>query len=649
MCGITGFIDGRGAQPRERLLRRVEAMTQTLRHRGPDAEGVWCEPAAGVALGFRRLAILDLAPTGNQPMTSANGRYTVVFNGEIYNHRELRQELEARHEFRGRSDTEVLLAAYSEWGIDAALKRLHGMFAIACWDALGRELLLARDRIGIKPLYYGRSGGAFLFGSELQACRQFPGFRETVSPQALAQYFQFGYVSAPYSIYSDMWKLPPGHLLRVDRTGEYGTPEPFWSLEAAMADRPAAGTPAGELSQELERRLRHAVRQHLVADVPVGAFLSGGIDSSSVVALMQAESIRPVRTFTIGFKERAFDEAPFARAVAQRLGTEHTEVTLGHDEALAAIPTIAGIYDEPFADSSQIPTYLVSRVARASVTVALSGDGGDELFGGYNRYINGPRLWRRLRQVPYPVRRLVQRALLATPLPARRAISTLLAPGFRSYGGGAASGELLDKVARVLTLRSEEEVYSALCALGSPASRLLGAQAEVPIEPYARPSPAAEFVGRMQYYDLLTYLPDDILVKVDRASMAVGLEARVPLLDDAVVEFAAGLPTAAKIQDRRSKLILRSVLERHLPASLFDRPKAGFGVPLGDWLRGPLRDWAEPLLRRPHEYLDARAVASLWHSHLHGTRMQRELWAVLMLQAWQEAQRGPRTLAAVAI
>ncbi len=634
MCGIAGFIDS-GSRHSSGLLRAVaERMAAALAHRGPDRSGVWCDPRAGIGLGFRRLAILDLAPTGDQPMVSSNQRYVTVFNGEIYNFAELRRELEGLgHRFRGHSDTEVLLASVVQWGVLAGMQRQRGMFACAVWDCAERVLYLARDRLGIKPLYYGRVGGGFAFASELGPFRACPGFVGELNPLAIAQYLRFGYVSGPFCIYAGLHKLLPGHVLRLPEGSTEGSAEAYWTLDSALAAAGSQGDEGGEEEwvDAAERELQAAVSRHMVADVPVGAFLSGGIDSSLVVALMQSQSRDPVRTFSIGFADPKFDEAPYAKAIAGRLGTDHTEVYVAPADVVDAVPRMSRIYDEPFADSSQIPTWLVSRLARASVTVALSGDGGDELFAGYNRYAFAPRAWHASRRVPRGVRPLLAALLARSARPTER----LLAHFPHTRVGGAGMGDKLVKLAWVLQASSPDDYYDRLSSLGPDSVGLLGNPGQATVAPSQQPCRVEAMVGRMQYFDLLTYLPDDILTKVDRASMAVGLEARVPLLDDEVVAFALRVPAAFHIRHGRTKWLLRRVLERHLPTALFERPKAGFAMPIGDWLRGPLRDWAEPLIYADHGVVEAAAARRLWLRHLAGHgQVHREIWAVLMLHAW---------------
>ncbi len=651
MCGITGFVAAGGNG--EEITARIHRMASTLAHRGPDDSGVWVDAAAGVALGHRRLSIVDLSPQGHQPMLSACGRYAMVFNGEVYNFAELRSELEPQgHAFRGHSDTEVMLAAICQWGLEAALQRFTGMFAFALWDRNEHVLYLARDRLGIKPIYYGWAGRTFLFASELKAIRAHPDFTAQVDRGSLALFLRFSCIPQPHSIYRGIGKLPPGCMLslKLCESGGRGPErvQAYWSL--AEVSKQAAQEPfrddLQEAARELELLLRTAVRQRMIADVPLGAFLSGGIDSSTVVALMQAESSRPVKTFTIGFHVDAFNEAVHAQAVAAHLGTEHTEAYVTADEALAVVPRLPAYYDEPFADSSQIPTYLVSALARRHVTVTLSGDGGDELFGGYDRYAMGSKVWMILRLAPYRWRRLARRMLQSflgfnedsqPTLPANRPASSRLGE-LQSKGG---------RMAALLAAKQLEDFYFASFShWQDPATVMEGYEESATILsglPLFRD--IRGIAQRMMFFDTVFYLPDDILVKLDRASMAVGLESRVPLLDHHVVEFAARLPLSLKIHGGRTKGVLREILQKYLPGELTGRPKMGFSVPLGNWLRGPLRDWAELLLGetrlRNEGFFKVGPIRRLWQAHLAGSaEAPYQLWDVLMFQAWWEYWRN---------
>jgi asparagine synthase (glutamine-hydrolysing) len=625
-------------------------MADQLVHRGPDDSGVWVDGEAGIALGFRRLAILDLSPAGHQPMTSSNGRYVIVFNGEVYNFAELRRDLESRgHSFRGHSDTEVMLEAVSEWGLEAAVKRFVGMFAFALWDRHARVLHLVRDRLGIKPLYCGCQNKTFLFGSELKALRVHPDFQPEINRGALALYLRYAYIPQPYSIYQGIWKLPPGCILSLragtQTSSELSGAAPYWSAKEVYengAASPFRGS-EGEAIEELDRLLRESVRLRMIADVPLGAFLSGGIDSSTVVALMQAQSHRPVKTFTIGFHAQEFNEAAHARTVAAHLGTEHTEMYVTPKEAMDVIPKLPTLYDEPFADSSQIPTYLVSALTRRHVTVSLSGDGGDELFGGYQRYSNARRFWKNVRRFPHFTRKALARVIrVCKPATYDRLIGGL-ASLLPRLARPSTVGERMYRLAEVLTATNPEELYRQLASYwNSPAEVVLDAN-ELPVlltqsSDWAR---LADISQRMMFLDLATYLPDDILAKVDRASMGVSLEARVPILDHRVVEFAARLPISMKVRSGQGKWLLRQLLYRYVPRELVERPKMGFSVPIEDWLRGPLRDWAEGLLNqdrlRREGFFRPEPIGELWAEHLSGQRnWHGHLWNVLMFQAWRE-------------
>ncbi|MBI3376493.1 MAG: asparagine synthase (glutamine-hydrolyzing) [Betaproteobacteria bacterium] len=650
MCGIAGLWLAGGGD-RATLEMHATRMAGTLIHRGPDDSGVWVDGGAGIALGHRRLSIVDLSPEGHQPMLSADGRYVIAFNGEIYNYTQMRRELEAAGAapaWRGHSDTEVLLAAILHWGVIGAFERAVGMFAIALWDRKERVLRLIRDRMGEKPLYYGRVGEAVAFASELKALRTLPGWRGEIDRDALARFMQTGYVPAPESIYDGILKLPPGSLLTLGeaalRTLALPSPGRYWSFPpAAAAQRDALPRSPGEAADALERILRDAVAGQMVADVPLGAFLSGGIDSSAVVALMQAQSPRPVRTFTVGFAESEYNEAGHARAVARHLGTDHTELTVSPEEARAVIPRLPELYDEPFADSSQIPTFLVSSLARRHVTVSLSGDGGDELFGGYERYVTGESMRRRFGWMPAAMRRACAASLVAVPLGAWNGVFAALAPVLPRQLRIAMAGDKVCKYAALLEAAGEAELYQRFISPWPHPDFVLGAS-EAALRAPAE-SDMATFAERMMRYDALGYLPDGILVKVDRAAMAVSLETRVPFLDHRVVEFAARLPLAFKIHGGRGKQIVREVLHRYVPRELVERPKTGFSIPLDHWLRGPLREWARSLLdperMRRQGYLDPSPVTRAWNEHASGVRnWQHRLWNVLMFQSWLERRHG---------
>jgi asparagine synthase (glutamine-hydrolysing) len=654
MCGLAGFLTrdrGRGA---EELGATLNAMTTTIVNRGPDDDGVFIDSAAGVALGFRRLAIVDLTPEGHQPMQSESGRYVIVFNGEVYNFPDLRAELEALgHRFRGHSDTEVMLAAITEWGVEAAVRRFAGMFAFALWDKQEQRLWLGRDRFGKKPMYYGWCGRTFLFGSELKALRIHPDFDAEVDRSAVALFLRFGYVPSPHSIYRGIAKLPPGSLLSI-AVGATMLPAPkqYWSAyDAALAgqDNPFRGSDADAV-EELDGLLRDSVRMRMISDVPLGAFLSGGIDSSLVVALMCAQSSGPVKTFSIGFSEAEFNEAQYAMRVAKHLGTDHTELYVSPQHALAVVPKLPRMFDEPFADPSQIPTFLVSELARRDVTVALSGDGGDEVFGGYNRYFWAERLWRLFGWMPRSLRRAGAAVLNGR---SRGAIASVIAAGQSVLPRRLRvrnPGDKLQKVSEMLRIDSAEDLYARLVYHWRDAFSLVsGAETRTTaLDAHDELARIDSFVQRMMYLDTVTYLPDDILVKVDRATMAVSLEGRAPLLDSRVYEFAWRLPLHMKIRDGRGKWALRQVLRRYVPDALIERPKMGFGVPLASWLRGPLRDWAESLLdagRLEREgFLAPGPIRAKWEQHLRGEQdWQYYLWDVLMFQAWLEDAAGQRS------
>jgi asparagine synthase (glutamine-hydrolysing) len=627
-------------------------MAEMLRHRGPDDDGAFVDPAAGLALGFRRLSILDLSQDGHQPMSSPSERYVIVFNGEIYNYRTLRTELEGSgHRWRGHSDTEVMLAGIERWGFTEAVRRFNGMFAIAVWDRHRRELHLARDRMGEKPMYYGWSGGVLLFGSELKALRAHPRFDAEIDRDALALYFRHNYINAPYSIYRGIFKLPPASIVTfsADRPGLLPQPRAFWSVRKAAEEGVRNLFPGSdaEAVEELDRLLRDAVKIRMEADVPLGAFLSGGIDSSTVVALMQAQSARPVKTFSIGFHEPGYDEAPFAKEVAAHLGTDHTELYVAPEEARAVIPLLPTLYDEPFSDSSQVPTFLVSRLARQQVTVSLSGDGGDELFGGYPRYVQAADAWRSLQRVPAAARRGGARALRIMPPAAWTAIARTLGPVLPARLRSRNPGDRLQKIAQVAGLRSAEELYRGMVShWADPAAIVVGAtEPRTELDDPARWARLPEFLDRMMYLDAVTYLPGDILAKLDRASMGVSLEGRVPLLDHRVVEFAWRIPHSLKMRRGEEKWILRQVLNRYVPRPLVDRPKMGFGIPVGEWLRGPLRPWGEDLLSSAAlsegGILRPAPIRQAWAEHLSGARdWQYRLWDVLVFQAWRRELTG---------
>jgi len=628
-------------------------MADALRHRGPDDSGLWVDANLGLGLAHRRLSIIDLSPLGRQPMASADGRYLITYNGEIYNFPALKKELEGQGEkFRSTSDTEVLLAAIGRWGLEEALRRVIGMFAFALWDRQERVLSLARDRVGEKPLYYGWQGRAFLFGSELKALRQWPGFAGLIDRNSLALFLRLHHVPAPYSIYQGIHKLPPGTYLRLAREemapGEFPAPIPYWSAREVVEkgqQAPFAGSEDQALA-ELELLLKDAIRNQMVADVPLGALLSGGIDSSTVVALMQVQSSRPIKTFTIGFHEDAFNEAVHAQAVARHLGTDHTELYVTAQAALEVIPRLPQLYDEPFADSSQIPTFLVCQMARSQVTVALTGDAGDELFGGYPSYVRTQEIWDLANLLPVCCRRAAGKAMTFLPVSFWDRLLAVLEPALPSHLRVKPYGEKIYKLAQYLSAASPEEVYYRLISQWHQPLEVARDAVEYPtiVTDQSRAAALPDLVPRLMYYDLGLYLPDDILVKVDRAAMGVSLETRVPLLDHRVVEFAWRLPLSMKIRDKQGKWLLRELLCRYVPRELVERPKMGFAVPIAEWLTGPLRDWAENLLAerrlRQDGFFHPQPIRRKWQEHLAGKPWwHHHLWNVLMFQAWLESNR----------
>jgi asparagine synthase (glutamine-hydrolysing) len=645
MCGIAGILDPVASTTAERLGALASEMASAIEHRGPDDDGVWVDADAGVAFGHRRLAVIDLGKSGAQPMVSSGGRWVMAYNGEIYNYLEVRQRLEGGGTvFRGNSDTEVLIAAVERWGIDRAFDACEGMFAAALWDRRERDLHLLRDRFGEKPLYYGWVGKVFAFGSELKALSALPGFGAEIDRRAVTSYLRHNCVPAPDTIWRGVRKLLPGHMVTLHAPSPGLLPQQrcYWSMadavERARQDR-LTGSDA-EMTDQLEDALSAAVAARMVADVPVGAFLSGGIDSSAIVALMQRHASMPVRTFTVGFSDRAFDESSEAAAVAAHLGTDHTAVHVGDAEAMEVIPQLADIWDEPFADASQIPTHLVSRVARHDVTVSLSGDGGDELFAGYNRHAWLDRVWGKAVLVPAGARRGAGSALGSVP-PAvvdRAARATRLLPAGWQVRNPSTK---VAKLARVLSASDAEDAYRALTTHWDDASSLVIENGRGGAADDRSPSPFSDggITELMLWSDLVGYLPDDILTKLDRAAMAASLETRAPFLDRRILELAWRLPLDAKLRGGQTKWVLRQVLERHVPAALVERPKMGFGLPIGRWLRGVLAPWAEHLLDerrlRDQGLLDPVPVRKAWELHRTGRRdLGYELWDVLVLQSW---------------
>jgi len=639
MCGFAGYLSSVLPNNTDTLLKK---MADAIAYRGPDGSGMWFDNNAGIGLSHRRLSIIDLSPAGHQPMHSLSGRYVIAFNGEIYNHLLLRQELEGASlapAWRGHSDTETLLAGFDALGIEGTIERAVGMFAIAVWDRQTKTLTLARDRIGEKPLYYGWQDDTFLFSSELKSLRAHPDFNTEIDRGALSLLLRHNYIPAPYSIYKGISKLRPGCLLTVTLLRREPDVVTYWS-GAQVAESGVANTFSGSATQavdELEILLKNAVHQQMIADVPLGAFLSGGVDSSTVVALMQAQSSRPVKTFTIGFNEEGYNEAVHAKVVAQHLGTEHTELYVSPEQAMAVIPRLPTLYDEPFSDSSQIPTFLVSQLAKQHVTVSLSGDAGDELFCGYNRYQMTQNIWQKLSVVPVPLRKSVAKCLTSVSPQRWNQITKWTATNW---------GDKLHKGAGVLASGSVDALYLGLVShWDDPAAVVIdGLEPPTLLTGNAPKLQRLGDVQRMMALDMLTYLPDDILVKVDRAAMGVSLETRVPFLDHRVVDFAWGLPQSLKLRDGQTKWALRQVLYRHVPKELIERPKMGFGVPLHDWLRGPLCEWAESLLdegRLQQEgYFHPAPIRKKWIEHLSGQRnWAYHLWDVLMFQAWLEEER----------
>ena len=642
MCGIAGFWETTAS--RDDAGDVLQRMTSAIAHRGPDDSGAWCDAASGLAIGHRRLSIIDTTSAGHQPMSSGSGRFRIVFNGEIYNFLELRRELEAAGvRFRGESDTEVLLESIERWGVRASVERAVGMFAFALWDETRQTLHLVRDRVGEKPLYWGWLGHTLAFGSELKALRRHPAWIGAIDRGALALYLKFSYIPAPYSIYEGIRKVRPGTMLtfRTDAPGAPPEEIEYWSARAVVENgmRDPLHLSDGELVDEAERRLTETVRDQMISDVPLGAFLSGGIDSSLIVSLMQKQSARPVQTFTIGFGHEEYNEAEHARAVATHLGTAHTELYVTPQEALDVIPRLPAMYDEPFADSSQIPTFLVAQLARRHVTVSLSGDGGDEVFGGYHRYVWAERLRRKFRMVPASIRGGLARGIRGVS-PTRW--NHIFASGSALLRTKRLSipGERMHKLANVLSATTAEQIYEQLVTMWrDPALLSPGEDLPTFLTERGKWAKLDDFAQRMMFLDLVSYLPDDILVKVDRATMAVSLESRAPFLDHRIIEFAWRLPHHAKIRNEQTKWLLRQVLHRHVPQALVDRPKMGFGIPLDHWLRGELREWAGDLLNadrlRREGFFDPAVIARKWDEHQSGARnWQHLLWSILMFQAW---------------
>jgi asparagine synthase (glutamine-hydrolysing) len=645
MCGITGFFDIYKQIATENLGSVVEQMSSALHHRGPDDSGIWVDAESGIALGHKRLAIIDISPEGHQPMMSADGRYVIVFNGEIYNFLELRRQLEnLGHHFRGHSDTEVMLASFSHWGVNKAVKLFNGMFAFALWDTNERVIHLGRDRLGEKPLYYGWLGNTFVFASELKALKTHPDFYPEINLDALALFLRYNYIPAPYSIYKGIYKLPPATLLSWNGTTAHPQPLPYWSAkdvaQSGVAD-PFTGSESDALEQ-LEALLKNAVAIRTIADVPLGAFLSGGIDSSTIVALMQSQSSQSVKTFSIGFYEDKYNEATHAKAVARYLGTDHTEFYVTPLDALSVIPRLSSLYDEPFSDPSQIPSFLVSQLARKYVTVSLTGDAGDELFGGYKRYWLCRSIWQKVGWMPQIMRHIAAHALSSlSPKTWDLGFVTFGAVLSGKFKQQSSYGDKLHTLSEILAVPNSEQMYASFMShWKKPEQIVIGcSESLMTFTNHQSWLDFPDFSQRMMYQDMVTYLPDDILVKVDRSSMGVSLEGRIPLLDHRVVEFAWRLPLSMKIRKSQGKWLLRQVLYKYVPQKLIERPKMGFSVPLDSWLRGPLREWAEELLNEnrlaQQGFLNPQLIRQKWTEHLTGARnWQYHLWNILMFQAW---------------
>ncbi|WP_371363036.1 Asparagine synthetase [glutamine-hydrolyzing] 1 [Sporomusa rhizae] len=645
MCGIAGFIDCGHRIDNNDLSSIIQSMNDKLLHRGPDTSGYWIDREIGLALGHRRLSIIDLSPEGNQPMKSSSGRYIIVFNGEIYNYQDLRKELEVLgHQFNGNSDTEIMLSSIEQWGIEKAIKSFTGMFAFALWDRAERILYLGRDRLGEKPLYYCIMGQTVMFASELKSLKCHPHFKPEIDKDVLALYFRHNYIPSPYSIYTGVYKLNPGSILsfKPESQAYFNSPQVYWSTKSIIDSdmNKWKNFTENELIDELENLLTKAVQGQMVADVPVGAFLSGGIDSTTIVAIMQAVSSRPVKTFSIGFHEDSYNEANHAKEIANYLSTDHTELYITHEDIIDVIPRIPRIYDEPFSDPSQLPTFLVAQLARKHVTVCLSGDGGDELFGGYSRYMTAQKIWGKVGWIPCNVRKVFRSALLAGSGLVYPSSCVPISNALRKI-----SPSRIGTIAELLASENPEALYRGLISHIKRPNMMFVNKVQEPETVFSNPTTWIKedsFLTKMMYFDLNTYLPDDILVKVDRACMANSLESRIPLLDRNVVEFACKLPVSLKVRDEQGKWILRQVLYKYVPERLVNRPKKGFGIPIGMWLKGPLREWAEYLLdnKRIAEdgLFDVDFLSKVWQEHKTGKDdWSRLLWVVLMYQAWSRA------------
>jgi asparagine synthase (glutamine-hydrolysing) len=637
MCGIVGFWDFKKRHGQTFLEKTVQKMADQIAHRGPDSFGLWVDERQGIALGHRRLSIVDLSPTGHQPMISRSERYIIIYNGEIYNAEEIRSKLiPLGYTFKGTSDTEVILEACDAWGVEKTASELIGMFAFSLWDQKERKLFIVRDRLGIKPLYWGFHNDVLFFGSQLKNFRPHPSFTPVLNQDAVASYLKFNYVPTPSCVFQDFYKLKPGHILSIDQNKNIVETQ-FWDLRQIILKGKSNLQKASplEIQDQLETLMKDAVKRRMIADVPLGAFLSGGIDSSTVVALMQAQSSTPVKTFTIGFVEDQYNEAHYAKKVADHLKTEHYEHYLKAEEAFDIIPNLPEWFDEPFADSSQIPTYLVSKLARQHVTVSLSGDGGDELFAGYNRYKFANRMWGYLKYFPSPLKSALKKMIESLPPQRWNSLLPFLSPLLKIQN----PGDKLHKLAKVLHFSDLQQLYENLISQWLPPANIFLQGQDRFIWPQQEKK--LNDIENMQFMDMLTYLPDDILAKVDRASMAVSLEARVPLLDHRLVEFIWSIPDHLKIHNGQTKWILRQILNKYVPSHLFERPKVGFGIPLGEWLQGPLKNWASELLTPEKLQINgfnANPILEQWNNHQKGYQnWQYSLWTVLMFQSWMQA------------
>ena len=654
MCGITGLF---GRNHDGGLDKQVKQMTVSLSHRGPDDSGFWVNENRTIALGHRRLSVLELSKAGHQPMESACGRFVMTFNGEIYNHLELRKELldpKKMTHWKGNSDTETILEGFSKWGVNLTIEKMVGMFALAVWDKSEERLYLARDRVGEKPLYFGWSNGNFVFGSELKAIKNYAGFNNEIDRDALCLFLRHTYIPSPRSIYKGIYKLQPGHILKIKLKDTLSAPDigffsnslnlkEYWSFKNTIEEGQAnLITDELEAVELLEKSLRESIKIQSIADVPLGAFLSGGIDSSLIVSLMQSESLSPVHTYSIGFKESGYDEAIYAKEVAKHLGTEHTELYVSAEDALSVVPSLSTLYDEPFADSSQIPTYLVSKMARKHVTVALSGDAGDELFGGYNRHIRGPSLWKLISCVPYYLRPAFSEAIKLLPALFLNKIGNNLPGSYKTSFLGHKMHRFADRLGSV---KEDNDLYFSLISEWEDPEKVVlnSREPKSLLKDKSLWPKLNSFEETMMYLDTMTYLPDDILAKVDRAAMGVSLETRVPFLDHRVVELSARIPLEHKIKKGKGKQILRKILDKHVPQHLIERPKQGFGIPLEDWLRGPLRDWSEDLMNesklKREGFFNPSVIRTRWKEHLLEKRnWEHSLWSILMFQSWLDSQ-----------